>query len=58
MRILNYLCIFCTAVILHIFVVADDELTVYTTSGVTSGIEKKELLHGMIYCMLSRLLVN
>ena len=48
----------CTAVILHIFVVADDELTVYTTSGVTSGIEKKGVITWHDIPMLSRLLVN
>ena len=44
MRILNYLFLFTTAIFFHYFLIADDEYVIYTSSGITSGVEKKGVI--------------
>ena len=44
MRILNYIFIFSIAIFSHYFVIADDEYVIYTSSGITNGIEKRGVI--------------
>ena len=43
MQILNYLYLFSISIFLNLFLIADDDYIIYTSSGITAGIEKKEL---------------
>ena len=44
MRILNYFYIYCIAIIFHAHLIADDMLTIHTSSGITSGAVKKGVI--------------
>ena len=41
MRILNHLYLFSIAIFLNHFLIADDKNTIYTSSGITTGVERK-----------------